>query len=83
MQKRKTSQEKLQSLGQKKARIQAQINAEESKVRKKARKDDTRRKIIAGALALEHAEIDAEFGTAFRRILIRFVSEKDRKLFDF
>lgn len=83
MPKRKTSKEKLEGLEQKKAQLQAQISTTKSKVRKEARKADTRRKIIAGALALEHAEINDEFGAVLKRVLFKHVkSEKDRKLFD-
>jgi hypothetical protein len=48
------------------------------------RKDDTRRKIIAGAHALEHAERDPEFGAKLAAVLNRaLVKPQDRALFDF
>jgi hypothetical protein len=48
------------------------------------RKDDTRRKIIAGAIALEHAENDPEFAAGLAALLNRYVVKpQDRALFDF
>jgi hypothetical protein len=48
------------------------------------RKDDTRRKIIAGALVLERAETDAAFAAELAALLNRFVTKpQDRALFDF
>jgi hypothetical protein len=48
------------------------------------RKDDTRRKIIAGAIALEYAQHDPDFAAALAGLLNEKVTKPaDRALFDF
>jgi hypothetical protein len=48
------------------------------------RKDDTRRKIIAGALMLERAETDPVFAAELVALLNHYVTKpQDRALFDF
>lgn len=80
---RKTPQETLETLTQKKAQLEARISTTKAKVRSQERKRDTRRKIIAGALALEHAAHDAEFGATLKRLLQEHVTrDTDRTLFD-
>lgn len=47
------------------------------------RKRDTRRKVIAGALALSHAGHDREFRRELRRLVLQHVTRpRDRALFD-
>lgn len=76
------ARDQLEKLREKKAQIEAKLKQLEARAKEKARKEDTRRKIIAGALALEHAEIDAEFGRKLHSILARFVGRpEDRELF--
>lgn len=80
---RKTPEEKLQSLEQKEAQLKARISKAKAIVRGQERKRDTRRKIIAGALALEHADQDERFGQALRQLLEQHVTRpEDRALFD-
>lgn len=80
----KTPQQKLDELQEKKVQLDALIQKERAKIRTTERKQDTRRKIIAGAIALEHAEIDPEFGTQLDRLLRKHVIRpQDRALFDF
>jgi len=43
---------------------------------------DTRRKIVAGAIILNHAEIDEAFAVKLYELLDKFVSVRDRQLFD-
>ena len=69
--------------------IERRINALEmekarltKRQRERARKEDTRRKIIAGAIALTHADANDAFGAELYRALGRFVRERDRHLFD-
>jgi hypothetical protein len=51
---------------------------------KQERKDDTRRKIIAGAVALEYAEQNAGFAAELAALLNQCVTRpQDRALFDF
>ena len=46
--------DRLEKLRQKRAQLDAQIKDAEARARQQSRKDDTRRKIIVGALAIEH-----------------------------
>lgn len=80
---RKPPEEQLAELEKKEAQIKARIAKKKAQIRTQSRKQDTRRKIIAGALALEHAAIDPQFGTVLNRLLNDHVNrEEDRKLFD-
>lgn len=80
---RKTPEEKLEQLETQQSQIKARIQREKAKVRQADRKRDTRRKIIAGALALEHAEKDPAFGSQLRRLIDQHVTRKqDRELFN-
>jgi len=83
MPKRKTDEELLAELEAKKSQLDARIQKKRAAVRTRQRKLDTRRKIIAGALALEHASIDQAFGAALKRLIDQHVTRPDdRKLFD-
>lgn len=83
MSKRKTDEELLAELEAKKSQLDARIQKKRAAVRTRQRKRDTRRKIIAGALALEHAAINDEFGNELKRIIYRFVKrDADKQLFD-
>lgn len=76
-------EEQLAELERKEAQLKARIQKKRAEVAGKQRKQDTRRKIIAGALALEHAEQDKEFGAAFKQLLKKHVTRPaDRELFD-
>lgn len=80
---RKTPEQQLEALRQKEAQLKAQIQKKAAQVRAAERKRDTRRKIIAGALALEHMEHDAQFANVLKRLLNEHVTRpEDRKLFD-
>ena len=80
---RKTPEEKLAALQQQKAQIDARIKAEAAKVRTAERKKDTRRKVIAGALALEHAQRDPAFRATLNKLIGENVPRpEDRALFD-
>ena len=82
MAKRKTPDEKLAELRTKRDQLNARIQKESAKVRSQARKEDTRRKIIAGAIALEHCEHDANFKEYLETLLRRHVKDADKKLFN-
>ena len=76
--------DKIEALRQRQAQIAAQLKALEARESETARKADARRKIIAGALALEHLEKNpkSEFGTVLRRLLDEYVTRpSDRALF--
>ena len=73
--------DRLTRLEQKKAKIEAEIAREKSRQKTKERKDDTRRKILTGAIALAHAERDAEFHRLLYGLLDRFIEpDRDRAL---
>lgn len=87
---RMTDDEKLAALEQRKAEIRAQqlrINRQlrrvQSRKKDQARSHDARRKIIAGALALEHFATNpgSEFGLV--RLIDQYTRPEDRWLFDF
>jgi len=71
----KQNERRINALRMENARLQKKAN-------KRARKIDTRRKIIAGAVILKHAEIDEAFAVELYGLLDTHVSERDRHLFD-
>ncbi len=81
---RQKSADKLEALKLKISQLDAQKKALEARQKETDRKADTRRKVIAGALALEHIEKNA--GSDFARTLMRLLDEyvtrpADRALF--
>lgn len=75
---------RLEKLREKKAQLDAQIKGVEARARQQTRKHDTRRKIIAGALALHHMEKNPEdsFSKKLARLLDEYVTRPhERKLF--
>lgn len=87
--KRKTVAEQIAAAeeAQKKAvealhRKKVKLQKYQSLQRNQARKLDTRKKIIAGALALEHMQFDGRYGAAFRALIDEYVTrDQDRALF--
>ena len=81
---RRTTTDRLDLLRQKRDQLDAQLRALEARNKQAERKADTRRKVIAGALALEHFEAnrDSEFGRVMFRLLDEYVVRPhDRALF--
>lgn len=81
---RQTPAERLEALRQRQKQLASQIEALQARETARQRKADTRRKIIAGALALEHMEAnpDSEFARVLGRLLDRYVTRSaDRALF--
>ena len=81
---RKSTADRLYTLRQKREQLDAQLRALEARNKQAERKADTRRKVIAGALALEHYEKNPN--SEFRRIIFRLLDEyvlrpHDRALF--
>jgi len=75
---------RLDQLLEKKKKIEAQIQQQRAREREQERKADTRRKIIAGALALEHmdANPDSDFAAVMARLINRYTTRPgDRALF--
>jgi hypothetical protein len=78
------STDKLTKLQEQIKQLQAQEAAIVSRRKEQDRKNETRRKVIAGALALEHWEKNqqSEFGKVFSRLLGEYVTRpSDRALF--
>jgi hypothetical protein len=81
---RKSTAARLKTLREKREQLDAQLRALEARNKQAERKADTRRKVIAGALALEHYEKNPD--SEFHRILFRLLDEyvvrpHDRALF--
>lgn len=80
---RKTPEQRLAELQAKRDAITAQMDREKAKLKTAERKRDTRRKIVAGAIVLTHAELDPEFNAQLSRLLAKHVTRpEDRELFD-
>lgn len=83
MPKRSDPSEQLAKLETKKSQLDARIQKKKAQVRGQQRKDDTRRKIIAGALALEHMAHDKKFRAVMGALIEEHVTrENDKRLFD-
>jgi large subunit ribosomal protein L7/L12 len=76
---------KRAQLIEQKAKLEAQLRTLDAKKKLTERKEDTRRKVIAGALALEHMEQNPNdpFAVAMRELLTHFVEPRARHLFPF
>jgi hypothetical protein len=77
--------DRLKLLQQRLEQVQRQIRLQKARERDQTRRDDARRKIIAGALALEHRDRnpDSEFGRLLLRLLDEYARPEDRRLFEF
>jgi hypothetical protein len=72
----------LDKMKEKRDALAARIRTEEAKLKARGRKSDTRRKVLAGATVLYHAEKDSSFNEALSRMLDGFlVRAEDRALF--
>ena len=64
-------------------RRRVKVQKYEAKERSQKRKDDTRRKIIAGALALKHCELDGIWAKTLRGLLDEYViTDQERAMFE-
>ena len=79
---RKTPQDKIAELQKKQSQLQAKIKDEQAKLKTAERKKDTRRKIVAGAIALEHMEHDENFKVAMNDLIRKHVKDSDKALFE-
>lgn len=78
----KSSEKQLEALKAKKKQIEAKITALNARQQKEAKRLDTRRKVVAGAIALEHCEHDPNFKELLGSLLDRFLTRPvDRELF--
>lgn len=79
-----TSTDKLVKLKQQQEKLTRKIKLEQQRISRQARKTDTRRKIIAGALALTHCEQhpDSEFARTLNALVAQYVTkDTERALF--
>ena len=73
---------KLEQLKKKQEQLRLQIQKEEQKLKTKNRKDDTRRKILVGAMVLDRMGKNDEYKQEILSILDSYLkNEKDRDLF--
>ena len=76
--------DKLEKLLQQQAKLKKQIQAEKTKARKKARKDDTRRKILIGAFVLTKMDEAEPYKVQLLQELDGYLTKPhDRALFGF
>ena len=79
----KSAKERAASLRKRKAEIEARLQQLEQREKSAERKRDTRRKVIAGAYALEHCEFDPDFRATLFGLFRDYVErDGDRELFD-
>jgi hypothetical protein len=78
-------EERMSALLKRQGEITAQLKQLKAREKENERKADTRRKVIAGALALEHLaqHPESEFGRTLFRLLNDHVEERSRYLFAF
>ena len=73
---------RMKKLRQQQEKLKKQMALEKKRISAAERKEDTRRKIVAGAIALAHMERHEDFKEYFDRVLNRFVERpQDRALF--
>ena len=78
-----TNSQRLEKLKQRHADLQLKIRREQQKLLRNERREDTRRKILAGAEALAEAEKDDTWkAKLMSRLDENLESKNDRKLFD-
>ena len=75
----------LRTLEQQLEKVQRKLQLAREVKKEQTRRDDARRKIIAGALALEHFEKNpgSEFGKTMFQLIDEYARSDDRRLFDF
>lgn len=76
------STNRIEKLLKQREQIEAQIKAAKAKDRARSRKDDTRRKVIVGALALSHMEHHPEgpFARELQALLLAHVTRPQDRL---
>ena len=74
---------KLEQLKKKQEQLRLQIQKEQQKESTKKRKEDTRRKILLGAMVLERMERESDYKEQVSKTLDKYLTkERDRNLFD-
>ena len=79
--KRAQSKQRIENLEKKIKRLRARKAAEETKLKRQAKKEDTRRKILIGAYYLNEAEKNDTVAELYRRMDGFLTRDKDRELF--
>lgn len=79
--KRAQSQQRIENLERKISRLKARKAAEEAKLKRQAKKDDTRRKILIGAYYLDQAERSDSVVELYRKMDGFLTRDNDRELF--
>ena len=75
--------DKLQKLIAQRDALNAKIQLEQNRAAKQKRKDDTRRKILAGAVVLDEASKHPKFRAEIYNLLGKFLTrDTDRALFE-
>ena len=69
----------LIELQEKKAALEARIAQEQAKLRVRTRKEETRRKVLAGAAILYNAERDPVFKATVMKMVDEFLSRPDER----
>ena len=78
---RLTDEQQLERLQQTESKLKVRKQAIQARLRTKERKDDTRRKVIVGAIALEHCKHDSDWESWLWQILKNEVTRPaDREL---
>ena len=79
----KSVADKVAALQRRKSEIEARLGQLKAREKSVERKRDTRRKVIAGAYALEHSEFDPAFKATLFGLLDQYVERPaDRELFE-
>jgi len=79
--KRLRSKQKIENLEKKIKQLRARKVAEETKLKRQAKKDDTRRKILIGAYYLDKAERNDTVAELYRQMDGFLTRDNDRELF--
>lgn len=74
--------EKERGLLQRKAKLESDLARLRAQEKSAARRDDTRRKIVLGGALLAAMDSGAVPTETGRKLVSRFVADRDRKLFD-
>lgn len=74
--------EKERGLLQRKAKLESDLARLRAQEKNAARKDDTRRKIVLGGALLAAMDVNAIPVEIGRKLVGRFVADRDQKLFD-
>ncbi|POZ49656.1 mobilization protein C [Methylovulum psychrotolerans] len=74
-----TGNEKLAKLLEQRKAIDTQIRLEQNRENAKKKKDDTRRKILAGAAVLDEASKHPKFKADIDKLLGRFLKRSDER----